>query len=73
MLKKVLLVTLLIVILIASLAVAAVYIKNKLAQPQKESTISPSTEPEEISLGTTPTEPGELDISFIETRSMDMS
>lgn len=61
--KKTLLVTLLIVILTASLAAAALYIKNNATQSQKESTISPFVEPKEIAPGTTPTEPSEIDTS----------
>lgn len=61
--KKTLLITLLIVILTALLAAAAFYIKNKATQSQKESTISPSIEPEEIAPETTPTEPNEIDTS----------
>ena len=72
--KKTLLITLLIVILTASLAATALYIKNKATQSQKESTISPFVEPEEIALETTPTEPSEIDTSDWKTyRSEELS
>ena len=61
--KKVLPITLLIVIFTASLAAAALYIKNKVVQSQKESTISPSLEPEEIAPEIIPTKPSEIDTS----------
>ena len=61
--KKILFITLLIVILTASLATAALYIKNKATQSQKESTISPFVEPKAIAPGTTPTELSEIDTS----------
>lgn len=61
--KRTLLITLLIIILTGGIAATSLYIGKRPGQPQKEPVISPSTEPEEITPETTPTEPNEIDTS----------
>lgn len=61
--KKTLLIALLILIVTGGIAVTGPYIGKKLAQPQEEPFGFPSTEPEEIASGITPTEPRGINIS----------